>query len=153
QMIHVDINKLNLSSDWKECAKKLTQELKTLPPNKRLEFIEKNREKTWGAIEVREALRSIVGDKCWYSEVSIVGADPNVDHFRSKGRVREVNRDLQDMKKTSPGYWWLAFECLNFRLSSMHANQRRVDAKTNGGKWDYFPIRGSRAPEGTHLSL
>ena len=31
----------------------------------------------------------------------------------------------------------------------MHANQRRVDTDTNGGKWDYFPVRGARVAEGT----
>jgi hypothetical protein len=31
----------------------------------------------------------------------------------------------------------------------MHANQRRVDTNTEGGKWDYFPIRGNRAAEET----
>ncbi len=96
-----------------------------------------------------KALRKIVGNKCWYSEVRLEGADPNVDHFRPKEQVREVDTDLQNTQTTSPGYWWLAFEHWNFRLSSMHANQRRVDADTNGGKWDYFPVLGSRAAEGT----
>jgi hypothetical protein len=32
----------------------------------------------------------------------------------------------------------------------MHANQRRVDTDTNGGKWNYFPVLGARAAEGTH---
>jgi hypothetical protein len=90
-----------------------------------------------------------VGNKCWYSEVPLEGADPNVDHFRPKGQVREVDADLQNLQTTSPGYWWLAFECRNFRLSSMHANQRRVDTDTNGGKSDYLPVLGSRAVEGT----
>jgi len=31
----------------------------------------------------------------------------------------------------------------------MHANQRRVDVDTNGGKSDYFPVLGARAVEGT----
>jgi hypothetical protein len=33
----------------------------------------------------------------------------------------------------------------------MHANQRRIDEDTNGGKWDYFPVRGDRAQPGTPL--
>jgi len=148
-MIHVDLNKLTLSPEWKKRAKQLTGKLKALSPDKRSGFIENNREKTWGADEVLGALRVIVGNKCWYSEVPLEGADPNIDHFRPKGQVREVDADLQNTQTTSPGYWWLAFECRNFRLSSMHANQRRVDIDTNGGKWDYFPVLGARVAEGT----
>jgi hypothetical protein len=91
----------------------------------------------------------VVGNKCWYSEVQLDGADPNVDHFRPKGGVREVDEDLQNTKVASAGYWWLAFEFSNFRLAAMHANQRRADDQTEGGKWDYFPIRGNRAAAGT----
>jgi hypothetical protein len=29
----------------------------------------------------------------------------------------------------------------------MHANQRRVDEDTEGGKWDFFPVRGARTAE------
>ena len=148
-MIHVDLNKLTLSPEWEARARKLTRKLKAMPSDDQSDFIEKNRELTWGAKEVLAALRKIVGNKCWYSEVPLEGADPNIDHFRPKGQVREVNADLQNTQTTSPGYRWLAFECWNFRLSSMHANQRRVDVDTNGGKWDYFPVLGARAAEGT----
>ena len=148
-MIHVDLNKLTLSPKWEARAKRLTRKLEAMSPDERSHFIEKKRKLTWGADEVLEALRKIAGNKCWYSEVPLEGADPNVDHFRPKGQVREVDADLQNTQTTSPGYWWLAFERQNFRLSSMHANQRRVDTDTNGGKWDYFPVLDSRAAEGT----
>ena len=108
-MIHVDINKIRLSPEWEKRAKQLTCELKALAPDKRSDFIEKNREKTWGAKEVLDALRCIVGNKCWYSEVPLEGTDPNIDHFRPKGQVREVDVDLQNIRTTSSGYWWLAF--------------------------------------------
>lgn len=148
-MIYIDLNKLTLSSKWEARAKRLTRKLEAIPPNERSDFIEKKRKLTWGANEVLKALRKIAGNKCWYSEVPLEGADPNVDHFRPKGQVREVDADLQNTQTTSPGYWWLAFERQNFRLSSMHANQRRVDTDTNGGKWDYFPVLDSRAAERT----
>lgn len=150
-MIYVNLKKLNIPFVWETRATQLTLELASKSPEERADFIKKKRELTWGADELLNALQEIVGNKCWYSEVPLDGSDPNVDHFRPKGQVREVDINLQDTNVVSPGYWWLAFECLNFRLSSMHANQRRVDSDTNGGKWDYFPIRGVRAPEGTHL--
>jgi hypothetical protein len=152
-MIYINLNNLSIPATWGSRARQLTRELAALPPEERPGFIEKNREDTWGADEVLKALREIVGNKCWYSEVPLEGADPNIDHFRPKGQVREVDEELKNTKKTSPGYWWLAFDCQNFRLSSMHANQRRVDADTNGGKWDYFPVLGSRAAEGTIWTL
>src|SRR5882672_6771705 len=139
-MIYVDLNKLILSPEWEKRAKQLTRELIMLYPDERSDFIEKNRKNTWGADEVLKALRAMVGNKCWYSEVPLEGSDPNIVHFRPKGQVREVDTDLQNTQTASPGYWWLAFEHQNFRLSSMHANQRRVDTNTRGGKWDYFPV-------------
>jgi hypothetical protein len=148
-MIHVDHSRLTLSVEWEKQAEQLARELRAKPKHEQSTFIETNRRKTWGADEVLEELRKIVGNKCWYSETPLEGADPNVDHFRPKGQVREVDTDLQNTKELSSGYWWLAFEPLNFRLSSMHANQRRVDMDTEGGKWDYFPVLGLRAAEGT----
>jgi hypothetical protein len=148
-MIYVNINEFKLSPEWKNRAKELTRELADLPPDQRTDFMRRKRDLTWGADEVLEAMRAIVGNKCWYSEVPLEGADPNIDHFRPKGQIKEIDEDLQETHKTSPGYWWLAFDHLNFRLSSMHTNQRRVDIDTNGGKWDYFPILGARALEGT----
>src|SRR5262245_62047027 len=102
-MIYIDLNKITLSTEWDNRAKKLTRELEAMLPDERLDFIEKHREVTWGAHEVLEALRAIVGNKCWYSEVPLEGADPNVDHFRPKGQVREVDANLQNTKNTSPG--------------------------------------------------
>jgi len=122
----------------------LTVALIGKPAVERSQFIKDNRDETWGHAEVLAALRAIVGNKCWYSEVHLEGADPNVDHFRPKGRVREVDSDLKHTGAAWDGYWWLAFEPLNYRLASMHSNQRRTDEDTEGGKWDYFPIRGAR---------
>ena len=134
---------------WKTRAAQLATELMQKPSAERAEFIENHRKETWGHPTLLKTLRAVAGNKCWYSEVPLGGADPNIDHFRPKGQVREVDADHQHTGATFPGYWWLAFELRNFRLSSMHSNQRRVDEETTGGKWDYFPVLGSRAPAGT----
>lgn len=148
-MIHINLDDVTPGAEWERQAAILTAELKRKPAAERAAFIKQHRKDTWGHPRLLEALRAVVGNKCWYSEVSLEGADPNVDHFRPKGGIREVDTDLQDTGTISPGYWWLAFELRNFRLTSMHANQRRVDETTEGGKWDYFPVRGPRAAEGT----
>lgn len=123
----------------------LLADLKLLPADDRSAYIDECRDKTWAHPDLRFALQRLVGNKCWYSEVPLEGADPNVDHFRPKGRVREVDQNLQPTKNPLPGYWWWAFEWRNFRLVSMHSNQRRVDVDTEGGKADFFPVIGARA--------
>lgn len=149
-MIYINPRVIDFDPEWEAKVQELTRELLKKRPEERAAFIDSKRAETWGNKALLESLKGVVGDKCWYSEVSLVGADPNVDHFRPKGRVVEI--DCSTLEKTggiSPPYWWLAFEPKNFRLSCMHSNQRRVDEETEGGKWDYFPVEGVRAPEGT----
>lgn len=153
-MIHINLARIHIPVAWEKHAKLLTAELLTKKPAERAAFILSKRDETWGHDDLLNALRSVVGNKCWYSEVPLEGADPNVDHFRPKGRVVEV--DCDTFIKTgivTSGYWWLAFDPSNYRLSSIHSNQRRVDKDTAGGKWDFFPVDGARSPEGTKWAL
>src|SRR5437773_10176180 len=152
-MIFINPNAVTLPASREESLNALTEMLLGWPEELRAEFIEGNRDETWGHQEVVDVLTNIVGNKCWYSEVYLEGADPNVDHFRPKGRVREVGPDLEPTGATSDGYWWLAFDPDNYRLVALHANQRRVDRDSHGGKWDFFPVRGLRAPSPTPLPL
>lgn len=148
-MIFINPDALNLPPAQRTVMNQLTNELLGKPAADRSPFIEEGRDDTWAHADVLATLRSFAGNKCWYSEVQLDGADPNVDHFRPKGRVREVDGDLQNTGNVSDGYWWLAFEFANYRLAAMHANQRRVDEDTEGGKWDYCPVRGNRTAERT----
>lgn len=148
-MIHINPGNLKLPEGQRKAMEALTVELKAKPLAQQNAFIDQKRYATWSHKEVLTALRAAAGNKCWYSEVKLEGQDPNVDHFRPKGRIQEVDANLQKTGVVSIGYWWLAFEFANYRLAAMHANQRRVDADTEGGKWDFFPIRGNRTPEGT----
>jgi len=93
----------------------------------------KSRSKIWG--ELATQLKSLSQQKCWYSESKNPASDKNVDHFRPKNRVQE--------DPDHEGYWWLAFNWKNYRLSSQWCNQRRNDKanKTTGGKCDQFPLR------------
>lgn len=152
-MIFINPNKIAPPQEWVAEAENLSRELAEKPPEERGGFIDSKREATWGHPALLQALRDVAGNKCWYSEVPLEGADPNVDHFRPKGRVREVDGDLQPTRQTWPGYWWWAFEFRNFRLSSAHANQRRVDEETQGGKSDFFPVIGARAADNLAYDL
>jgi len=157
-MIYINIEDLELPHDWIEQADALTEQLLALPAVERTDFINDKRLLTWGNRRLVEALINVIGNKCWYSEIRLEGQDPNVDHFRPKGRVVEISTDHPyTFDKTGivveHGYWWLAFQWKNFRLSSMHANQRRVDPDTNGGKADFFPVNGPRAIELTPIEV
>lgn len=152
-MIFINPDMVRPAYTWAQRARVLAIELLGRPADERLAFINAHRDETWAHDELLRALRGVVGNKCWYSEVRLEGADPNVDHFRPKGGVREVDDSFQHTGQVSSGYWWLAFELRNFRLAAMHANQRRVDEHTAGGKWDYFPVRGPRAQAPTDWGL
>ncbi len=154
-MIFINPDNIHFPLGFEDEARRLFDELKVLEPKKRSKFIEDNCGKSWGHPDLLAALRQQVGNKCWYSEVPLEGADPNIDHFRPKGRVLEVDKETfcKTGSKIENGYWWLAFEPKNFRLSCMHSNQRRVDKETEGGKADFFPVDGKRANEGTEWGL
>lgn len=100
-------------------------------PDLRATLIHRYRNR-WTAL--REAFAAASHDKCWYVECKNLGTDDDVDHFRPKLGVRE---DL-----SHPGYYWLAFEWTNLRLSCHRANRPRSNAETGetGGKSEHFPL-------------
>nr|CAA6800108.1 MAG: Unknown protein [uncultured Thiotrichaceae bacterium] len=71
-------------------------------------------------------------NKCWYTEAQDSVSAYHVDHFRPKGRVTDASGNQ------SGGYWWLAFEWKNYRISGQLPNIR---------KKDLFHINGTRLPQ------
>src|SRR5438552_18218821 len=63
---------------------------------KRRNYIDTCGAKKWSAIKNR--LTTILGAKCWYNEVELVGGQLAIDHYRP-----------------TTDYWWLAFAADNFR--------------------------------------
>lgn len=151
-MIYINPASIAFAQDRLSRLKTLTEDLVGCAASDRRAAIEAGRGESWGHPEIVKSLKAVVGSKCWYSEVFLDHHDPNVDHFRPKGTIREVDCTSLTNCGTARGYWWLAFDHRNFRLAAIHANQRRVDESTVGGKADYFPVRGSRAAEGTEWS-
>lgn len=88
--------------------------------------------------ELKPELAKLFNYKCWYTESPQAGTDVDIDHYRPKGRVAELNEG----DKLHAGYWWLAFTPGNYRYSCIVANRRRRDVETGftGGKADHFPI-------------
>jgi len=78
------------------------------------------------------------GEKCWYSECSLEGSFGDVDHFRPKGKSTDDKKNII----LSDGYWWLAYDYLNYRLSCEKSNR----SFGGGGKNDMFPLKPGTIP-------
>lgn len=78
------------------------------------------------------------GDKCWYSECSLEGAFGDIDHFRPKNK----STDEQGNTILADGYWWLAYDYLNYRLSCEKSNR----GFGGGGKKNVFPLKVGTIP-------
>jgi 5-methylcytosine-specific restriction endonuclease McrA len=112
--------------------------LAELDPHRRAALIDRYRPR-WTAL--REAFAAYSHDKCWYVECKNLGTDDDIDHFRPKAGVKE--------DPAHPGYYWLAFDWTNLRLSCHRANRPRTNPVTGetGGKAEHFPLidSGTRA--------
>ncbi|WP_316850683.1 HNH endonuclease family protein [Pedobacter agri] len=118
-MIFIDITKYKPSKEWLVKAQAVKDLVKAETDyRKKLEIIEKHKA-LWG--ELKEDLRSLSNNKCWYSESVDASAHSHVDHFRPKGKVVEKNKTERE------GYWWLAFDYLNYRYSGGAGNVRKKD--------------------------
>lgn len=108
-------------ADWCEDAKDVTTALRNAKSSfEREEIIEKN-EKLWRDARVRDWLLSLFHGKCWYTEAQDVVSAFHVDHYRPKGRVADL------MKNVREGYWWLAFDWNNYRICGQLINVKKKD--------------------------
>lgn len=81
----------------------------------------------WGA--QKDWLLALSGGKCWFSEVRELYSHYDVEHFRPKKEAKALDGSERD------GYWWLAFDYMNFRVCGNVGNRKK-------GGW--FPLkRGS----------
>ena len=114
------INPDRIPIDNKKWNKKATELLKQLieadSKEKRHEIIDRN-QRYWKLF--KEHLKSLSYNKCWYSDSINPASHYHVDHFRPKKKAIEI--DLSDRE----GYWWLAFDVKNFRLSGSVPNTKK----------------------------
>lgn len=78
----------------------------------------------WGAL--KEWLLALSGGKCWFSEVRELYSHYDVEHFRPKKEAKALDGAQRD------GYWWLAFDYMNFRACGNVGNRKK-------GGW--FPLQ------------
>lgn len=82
----------------------------------------------WSAL--KDWLRALSAGKCWFSEVRELYSHYDVEHFRPKKEAKALDGSVRD------GYWWLAFNYMNFRVCGNVGNRKK-------GGW--FPLQtGSR---------
>lgn len=90
--------------------------------------------------------------KCGYCESVVVDAtvrNPDVEHYRPKGRLREYPGKgvvTDDGGRAHPGYFWLAYTWSNLLPSCPACNRpgTQTTSRKTVGKWDFFPIMGRR---------
>ncbi|NMH65466.1 hypothetical protein [Shewanella salipaludis] len=77
----------------------------------------------WG--KLKPWLLALSGGKCWFSEVRELYSHYDVEHFRPKKEAKALDGTKRD------GYWWLAFDYMNFRVCGNVGNRKK-------GGW--FPL-------------
>jgi uncharacterized protein (TIGR02646 family) len=99
----------------------------------RSDYIKKNG--SWVAL--KKWLSNASDHKCWYCEVKNARAPFDVDHFRPKLGITVDGVRLPGHN----GYYWLAYEWWNFRLSCQRCNRPEKDETDSiRGKANEFPI-------------
>lgn len=124
-MIYIDLNKLNPSEKWLKKAEELLQELidNRYNKEKRDKIIDKaSSQQHW--TKLKEELEALSYGKCWYSEAREIFSYYHVDHFRPKKRAID---DTNGNREERDGYWWLAFDYKNYRLSASVGNTKKSD--------------------------
>lgn len=128
-MIHINIDDKEPPEEWCHKAELVTEQLKSLDSSEeRKKLIEKHSD-LWG--ELKAWLLELSHDKCWYSEAKDDFSYYHIDHFRPKNRAKQLDGTERE------GYWWLAFDWRNYRISGSIGNIR---------KGDYFPLKGGSCP-------
>jgi uncharacterized protein (TIGR02646 family) len=134
-MMYIAIDDLHIDAAWKSDAEAAALSVRNATPELRSKIISEKQE-VWKRL--KQKLRDLSHQKCWYCESIDPRSDNAVDHYRPKGNVKES-------APPHKGYWWLAFDWRNFRFSCTFCNSIRTSATTSGGKHDYFPLWDEKA--------
>lgn len=138
-MRYIDLSIIDVNDpDVKDWVKKANRRIKAL--SSKVTHAERARYLASANIwsEFKPILIKYYGEKCWYSECSLEGSFADVDHFRPKNKSTDEKGNII----LPDGYWWLAYDYLNYRLSCEKSNRSYGD----GGKKDMFPLKMETVP-------
>ncbi|MBX9899363.1 MAG: hypothetical protein K2Y28_01145 [Burkholderiaceae bacterium] len=107
--------------DWLDEAEIVTTALRQATNDEERKEIIKKNEFLWRDDRVRTWLLSLFANKCWYTEAKESVSSIHVDHYRPKGRVTDFKKNQRD------GYWWLAFNWVNYRICGQLINIKKSD--------------------------
>lgn len=117
-VVYQDINLI--PQEMREEGRRLTELLLAENDlNNRAKLIENNAIFWRG---MKDSLLKMSNGKCWYSEAKDKSGHYHVDHFRPKKRVKRSKQIILD-----EGYYWLAFDWMNYRLAGSVLNIRKSD--------------------------
>lgn len=95
-----------------------------------------SRKELWRNAKLQSDFREYFFNKCWYSEIRLVGQDCHIDHFRPKAKVVQYKNYNYNRAIQSCGYHWLKNDPRNYRASCIYANRKTGE----GGKACFFPL-------------
>lgn len=114
-MRFINLDLFKPSEEWKEKAKKATDELLSkTTQQERVDYI-KSHSRVWR--DLRVELTEKFGDRCWFTDAEELIAPLDIEHFRPKLKA------LDEDKTENDGYWWLSFEIQNLRLAGQVPNR------------------------------
>lgn len=105
------LEKEKLLAEIKELDKKIK---KISNPEEGKKFIDENGKK-WR--KIKEFFSTYTGEVCWYCEGDTSTQYEPIEHFRPKKKITNI--------KSHEGYWWLAFDVENYRLSCQVCNSNK----------------------------
>src|SRR5438552_2638717 len=99
------------------------KKLVRMAPAERKGYTDRNGPDKWRPI--KDSLTGLVGKKCWYTEVELIGAPLAIDHYRPVS-----------------AYWWLSFDAENYRVACPWSNspEHNTEHGSAGGKGNNFPL-------------
>ena len=131
-MLYIDSSRLSPSDAWLAKAEGALELMFDVGTKEERREILRLKARLWSLI--KRDLESLSFGKCWYCEARQIRSRMAVDHFRPKNNVKNVNPEHD-------GYWWLAFDVSNYRLSCTFCNSLVKDEDgTTRGKQDLFPL-------------
>jgi hypothetical protein len=125
--------------DWVDEAEQVTNALRAVTTDAARKKIIDEKKGLWRDDRIRDWLLQQFANKCWYTEAYESVSSIHIDHYRPKGCAKDLDGNECE------GYWWLAFDWTNYRISGQLINVKKKDV---------FPIvEGARANADDPISL